>query len=362
MKSIYLLFFLLISFLSNAQEDLNRTWFLTELTMSGSTVNIPNTVFSDLSIDTSTGEYIGSLACNGHGGLMINFTDTTITIESYNQTLDVCDIPEESAFEGAMSDFFGNPQPQDFSYSINEDSLEFTQLTLIKSNGDQAIYGTINSNVPSDISQEGWYLDYYEIDGVAQNPPTNQENQLNDFTISLFNDSNEVQQDFVCLFGGNGVFSTFNYFGVPTISIGFLATLADECINTILADYDYLFLMQLEGKTHTYEIIEEGQGRHLILTDINGDRIFYTNAFLNTEEFGQDISIQLFPNPSLDKITITGDHINRIQSYQIIDIQGRIISQNIFDTIIDVESLATGMYFLKLQGIQTETTRRFIKK
>lgn len=362
MKTISVLFFLLLSFFANAQEGLNRTWFLTSLTIGGNAVEIPENVFSDLSIDTTTGEYIGNLACNGHGGLMINFTDTTITIESYNQTLQECDSTEESFFEVAFADFFGNPQPQDVNYIITEQTDLSLNLTITTNNGDVALYNSLNPNLPQDLTQEGWYLDYFEINGVAQNYPAQQTEQLNNNIISFFDTEAELGQGYICFYGGAGVYSAFNYFGTPTISISFLAQLAMDCGVETLNNYDSAFTTQLEGKTHTYEIIEEGQGRHLILTDTNGDRIFYTNAFLNTEEFGQDISIQLFPNPSQDKITITSDHIDRIQSYQIIDIQGRIITQNTFETTIDVENLATGMYFLKLQGIQIETTRRFIKK
>ena len=362
MKSIYTLLFLCSTFLAGAQENLNRTWFLTELILDGNSIEIPEGVFSDLSIDTSTGEYIGVLACNGHGGMMINFTETTVTIESYNQTLDVCDNAGENNFEGLMADFFGNPQPQELSYFINDDLLEYTQLTFTKNNGDQVIYGTINQNPPQNLTQEGWYLDYFEINGVAQNYPTEQTGQLNDYTISHFGTEAGLIQEYLCFYGGAGAYSAFNYYGTPTISISYLAQLAMDCDVHTLNAYDAAFTTQLEGKTHTYEIIEEGQGRRLILTDTNGDRIFYTNAFLNTEEFDQNISIQLFPNPTADKLTITGEHIENIQSYQIINISGSVVLQNNFDPIINVESLATGMYFLKLQGIQSETTRRFIKK
>lgn len=362
MKSIYALLFLFTSFLVSAQDDLNRTWYLAELILDGNSIEIPENVFSNLSIDTSTGEYIGSLACNGHGGLMINFTETTVTIESYNQTLQECDTSEENVFEGVMADFFGNPQLQELSYFINDDLLEYTQLTFTKSNGDQAIYGTINQNPPQNLTQEGWYLDYFEINGIAQNYPAQQSGQLNDYTISYFGTGAGLSQEYLCYYGGGGTYSAFNYFGTPTISISYLAQLAMDCDVQILNAYDAAFTTQLEGKTHTYEIIEEGQGRRLILTDTNGDRIFYTNEFLNTEEFDQEVSVKLFPNPTSDKLIITGEHIENIQSYQVIDIHGSIVIQNTFDTIIDVESLATGMYFLKLQGIQSETTRRFIKK
>ena len=85
-----------------------------------------------------------------------------------------------------------------------------------------------------------------------------------------------------------------------------------------LGQYDGIFLSLLEGRIFSYEIIEEGQGRRLILTDQNADRVFYTNQFLNTENV----------NPSRDFITITGDIIDSVSNYQIIDLQGKILYQD----------------------------------
>ena len=85
-----------------------------------------------------------------------------------------------------------------------------------------------------------------------------------------------------------------------------------------LGQYDGIFLSLLEGRIFSYEIIEEGQGRRLILTDQNGGRVFYTNQFLNTENV----------NPSRDLITITGDIIDSVSNYQIIDLQGKILFQD----------------------------------
>ncbi|GGG16034.1 hypothetical protein GCM10011344_15710 [Dokdonia pacifica] len=369
MKSIYSVLFLLFPFIVVAQEGLNRTWFLTELIVDGNSVNIPNEEGQDgyptlsILINDAEGQVEGIGICNGFlSSMPISATETMITLD-ISHTLVFCETQEEIDFEFAYFNFFGTPESQDFSYAIiYGDSVESAELTLINSSGDQAVYEALNQNPPQALTQEPWYLDYFEIDGVAQNYPAQQNGQLNNYTISYFDEGAGIGQEYICFYGGGGAYSAFNYFGTPTISISGLALLAMDCGIEDLNAFDDAFTTQLENKTFTYEIIEEGQGRRLILTDANGDRIFYTNGFLSVEEFNQDISIALFPNPSSDKITITGAPINRIQSYQIIDIQGRVVSKNTFHTIIDVESLATGMYFLKLQGIQTETIHRFIKK
>ena len=370
MKSIYILFFLLLSYGITAQEGLNRTWFLTELIVNGNSVDIPNEEFQDgyptlsIQINDTEGQVGGIGICNGFFSDEITgpvtATNTEITF-NISPSLAVCETSEEIDFEMAYFNFLGVPESQDFSYSTNDDLLEFTELTLTKSNGDIAIYGAINENPPQNLTQEGWYLDYFEIDGVAQNYPTPQDGQLNNYTISYFGSDTGIQQGYLCFYGGGGLYSAFNYFGTPTISISYLAQLAMDCEIGILNNYDFAFTTQLEGKTHTYEIVEEGQGRRLILTDENGDRIFYTNEFLNTEEFNTSLTVHLSPNPTQNNLQITGEYTESIQSYQIIDMKGSVITSDIFSAVIDVKNLSKGLYFIKLQGNQTETVRRFIK-
>jgi hypothetical protein len=286
---------------------------LTELLIDGNSIDIPNEEFQEgyptisFSMDENVMEHMGTGICNSFIG-MTSVTDTVITIIDFSATLAVCETSEEINFEAAYFNFLGVPESQDFSYSVYDGVLEFTELTLTNSNGDIAIYEGINKNPPQNLTQEPWYLDYFEIDGVAQNYPAPQDGQLNEYTISYFGSDTGIQQGYLCFYGGGGLYSAFNYFGTPTISISYLAQLAMDCEVGILNNYDFAFTTQLEGKTHTYEIVEEGQGRRLILTDENGDRIFYTNEFLNTEEFNTSLTVHLSPNPTQNNLQITGEY------------------------------------------------------
>lgn len=367
MKSIYVSLFLLSSFFLNAQENLNRTWFLTELIIDGNSIAIPNEEFQDgyptisFFIGDPVSEHEGIGICNSFQG-MISSTESVINIIDFQSTLIFCDTDEEINFEAMYFNFLGAAENQDFSYDIiYGDSIESAELILIKSNGDQATYSAINRNPSENLTQEGWYLDYFEINGIAQNYPAPQDGQLNNYTITYLGTEAGLSQEYICFYGGGGVYSAFNYFGTSTISVGGFSLLAMDCGIEILNEYDDAFTTQLENKTHTYEIIEEGEGRRLILTDENGDRIFYTNAFLHLEDRTEDISIVLFPNPSQENITVSGDRIDEIQSYQIIDIKGSIISTALFSPTISIQNLTKGLYFIKLKGNKTETVRRFIK-
>ncbi len=371
MKYFYLFFFLFISLFLNAQQDLNRTWFLTGLTVNDEDISIPNEEFQDgyptisIFINDAEGQVEGNGICNGFLSdeilAPVTATETTITL-NISPTLAICNTSEEIDFETAYFNFLGAPDSQEFMYSVSGNILEVLQLTLIKSNGDIATYNAFNLNPPTDLTEEGWYLDFFEINGNAQTPPPIQEGQLNTNSISFFDTQSGFQQQYLCFFGGAGSFSPYNYFGTPTVSIGFLAQLALDCDVQILNDYDFAFTGQLEGKTHTYEIIEEGQGRRLILTDENGDRIFYTNAFLGIEAINQLLNITIHPNPTSDFLTIDSDQMLQIKSYTIIDLQGKIQQQDSFQSTIDVNYLSQGLYFLVLKGDQNQVVRRFIKK
>ncbi len=368
MKSIYVFLFLFIPLLVNAQEDLNRTWFLTELTMDGNAINIPNEEFQEgyptlsILINDTEGQIEGIGICNGFFSDEItgpvSATETTITF-NISPSLAICETSEEINFELAYFNFLGAPESQEFNYVITEQGDFSLALTITTSNGDVALYNSINPNIPSGLIDTSWFLNSYEIDGTLIEYPTNYPGII---TLNMLEDgSQEIET--ACT-GGTSTYSAYDYFGVPTYQSQGIAQLTIDCSIPAFDNFDGMHFELLESHTYSYEIIEEDSNIFsLILTNVeNGDRIFYTDTLLNTEEFDQDILIQLFPNPSSDKITITGERIKNIQFYQIIDIHGRVVFQNTFDTIIDVESLATGMYFLKLQGIQLETTRRFIKK
>ena len=135
------------------------------------------------------------------------------------------------------------------------------------------------------------------------------------------------------------------YFATPTLSVSYLATLAMDCGVTALSQYDATFQSQLKAKTIGYKIIENGQGRELILTDMDGDRILYIYAFLNTQDFNQGTNIELSPNPANDFLIVTRDNIGGKSDYKIVDLTGKIVRQDSFANTIYVNTLSQGLYF-----------------
>ena len=80
--------------------------------------------------------------------------------------------------------------------------------------------------------------------------------------------------------------------------------------------------------------------------------------------FDQNISI--FPNPSNGQITLVNNSNSEIKAATIIDVNGRTIQTlNVDDattrTTFSIESLAAGMYFVKIEAENNSTVKRIIK-
>ena len=74
---------------------------------------------------------------------------------------------------------------------------------------------------------------------------------------------------------------------------------------------------------------------------------YIDNVYVGTEE-KELAQFNLFPNPSTDVITISSGDNTSIDSYKIMDIQGRFIQQNRFSKSISVAELETGTYLIQL--------------
>ncbi len=71
-------------------------------------------------------------------------------------------------------------------------------------------------------------------------------------------------------------------------------------------------------------------------------------------------NIEVVPNPASNYISISS--LEKIDFYQIIDIQGKIIANSdYFNDKIDVSTLLSGIYFIKIKSNEKITTRKFIK-
>ena len=86
-------------------------------------------------------------------------------------------------------------------------------------------------------------------------------------------------------------------------------------------------------------------------------------ADLSKNDFTKDLSIQVYPNPVQNVVTIKADHaINRIQLY---DAQGRLLIMKIANEntqTVDISGYASGVYFLNVSTTLGKQTQKIIKK
>jgi len=81
-------------------------------------------------------------------------------------------------------------------------------------------------------------------------------------------------------------------------------------------------------------------------------------AALSLGDFEKDASVQVYPNPAKDNITIKAN--GTIKSVQLYDIQGRILQTGVVNatsSVLDIATRTTGMYFLKVttdKGVKVE--------
>lgn len=87
-----------------------------------------------------------------------------------------------------------------------------------------------------------------------------------------------------------------------------------------------------------------------------------TFAVLSTENFEEDRSITIYPNPTKDNISIIAD--NSIKSIELYDMQGRVLMQEKYNAKhvnVNIANQASGIYFIKISTEKGVNTEKIIK-
>lgn len=92
-----------------------------------------------------------------------------------------------------------------------------------------------------------------------------------------------------------------------------------------------------------------------------GSVSYCVKEYTSIEEV-EEATLQIYPNPSSDYISISGLAIDL--PYNVYDIQGKIVKNGIYNTNsnIDIQNLKTGIYVLELKGSNLNKRIKFIKK
>jgi uncharacterized repeat protein (TIGR01451 family) len=84
---------------------------------------------------------------------------------------------------------------------------------------------------------------------------------------------------------------------------------------------------------------------------------------LSNPDFEQDQTISLYPNPTKDKVNISGDFT--LQSVQLYDVQGRLLQIQLADgnqTVLDIALQSNGVYFIKVTSDKGIKVGKIVKE
>jgi hypothetical protein len=119
------------------------------------------------------------------------------------------------------------------------------------------------------------------------------------------------------------------------VALNGYATLIDTYAGTatdLITRSNYTFAVQIDNNA-TY-----GRGRFYI--------VFSDSAVTYTPDIKQDVRLQVYPNPALDRFTLQGEEAGE---YTLVDLHGKLIDEGIFNTVHTFSGLPQGMYILNVK-------------
>ena len=110
----------------------------------------------------------------------------------------------------------------------------------------------------------------------------------------------------------------------------------------------------------TFEYEEVMSGKNLIVTNPDGNKIFYSDMILGTIEKAKP-KISVYPNPATDIIKI--ENLKPNASLELIDSSGKLVksisNNKSTKTEVNIKNLPSGIYYLKVDG---QSVQKIIKK
>ena len=157
-----------------------------------------------------------------------------------------------------------------------------------------------------------------------------------------------------------------NYFNIPAIymTLGIYEgenEIAVKFFDGLIYSFyagDYTNSPNVENYYYTYD--ENSNGKKLIVSRTNGDKIYYSEKALSTSDISKS-KIVVYPNPSSDVIKI--EKLKPNSSLELTDSSGKLMKaiSNIQSdkTEIHIKNLSSGIYYLKING---QSVQKIIKK
>lgn len=109
------------------------------------------------------------------------------------------------------------------------------------------------------------------------------------------------------------------------------------------------FLMPVDGSVFQYQIINQGTYKSLIVTNVNGDKLYYSSQFLAAENSTVP-KFKIYPNPTSDFLTI--DNLDEISLIKLFDASGKSVYESINKGSkileINIKHLPAGIYYMMI--------------
>jgi len=364
-----LLVLVLMGYGIHAQESgmIDQTWSLRYLSIDGETSYAP--VDENLTLEFSENSNIYTAMGNGvQNGFMgtVTFDATNDTFEFQDFTVTLLDCTgsncdyENLYFYNFLTSETGDLK--EFSYNYIVYSTGEKALHLVDQAGNVARYSDHPLNGPEDYLFQTWYLHSVEADlgetlYIADfDPPVSPSLIINpDLTFS--------GMGFCNTFSGIFVYTEdyFNDFYLLSEVDNFEAT-DDPCEHDGFED-EYFYHFMIGELLTCWGGENPSTGAAFFSFEFNpGFTYNFENSPVLAIPDNSTSIFLLYPNPTSGILMIESPSIT-IEKLSVVDIHGKTVLKN-SPTLkeIDVSSLQTGMYFVRIKSSTGNTIKKFIKK
>jgi heat shock protein HslJ len=331
----------------------NETFNLKYLKIGNIEYYTPNGENPSFAIYENSGDY--SFEAGGIFNMMFgsaNFSGNYVTFGSIGVTLHDC-VEQNCHYENlyfyeVLSNSFMESKTLSYNYWISDG---IKGLTIYDANYNAAVFRTSIVPEPDPLLFQTWYLHWIEADMGDWYPIDNDGYiQLTihpDLTFTGFEGCASVSGDFKLTDDYEG---WSDFILVPENYVKDETNCTEGSPTYNMSELE--FRVPLRSFVDQYSLIYESSP---------GFIHYFSNEILSTPE--NDMSkLNIYPNPVEDKLFIATANMD-LNSIVVLDVNGRtVISQKSGDlNEIDVSSLNSGMYFLRMESATGNIVKKFIK-
>jgi hypothetical protein len=210
-----------------------------------------------------------------------------------------------------------------------------------------------------------WYLHYVESNGTIMHPPSEDDDGFNIPTPSIIISSLVADPIETNLTGTSTCNEFFLHYELPS-SGNLNVTFFNQTL--VLCDTDTFEPVHLgilsANATNFFSYTIDLTNETLTMIDLLGEKLVYGRQVLSIEDneaFSN--SIKVYPNPVQKELSIKGISTNTTPTYSIYNLVGNVIvsKRSLTQASLDVNTLKTGIYFVKITQQGKTAVKKFVK-